>query len=149
MVTRGDVLLKARNGSPLPANSAIDKDGEVTTDAQAVDAILPIGGHKGAALALAVQALAVLAGGLPIPSPGVGYALLFIALRTDAFISAASYNASLRALLDAVTDDEGHETQAQVRLPGEQGEALLAQARLKGFDVPDSLFAELTRLSGM
>src|SRR5262249_49040944 len=50
-----------RGAEPVPADWAVDADGRPTTDAQAAlkGALQPIGGPKGAALALMVEVLAV------------------------------------------------------------------------------------------
>ena len=60
-----DLQFRQRLGIPLPEGVAIDEHGRPTTDAGAArrGAILPFGGHKGYALALAMHALGVLCGG--------------------------------------------------------------------------------------
>ena len=57
-----DLQFRQRLGIPLPEGVAIDEDGAPTTDAAAArrGALLPFGGHKGYALALAMHALGVL-----------------------------------------------------------------------------------------
>jgi LDH2 family malate/lactate/ureidoglycolate dehydrogenase len=57
-----DLQFRQRLGIPLPEGVAIDEHGRPTTDAAAArrGAILPFGGHKGYALALAMHALGVL-----------------------------------------------------------------------------------------
>src|SRR5881409_1332749 len=77
-----DLQFRQRLAIPLPEGVAIDEDGRPTTDAEAArrGAILPFGGHKGYALALAMHALGVLCGGMP-DQEGAGY--LFIAFKPD------------------------------------------------------------------
>ncbi|MGJ8723397.1 MAG: Ldh family oxidoreductase [Roseibacillus sp.] len=54
----------ARNsGKELPADSAIDRDGKVTTDPNRVHALLPFGTHKGYGLSLINEVLAAFIGG--------------------------------------------------------------------------------------
>src|SRR6185295_3948107 len=57
-----DMQFRQRLGIPLPEGVAIDERGRPTTEAGAArrGAILPFGGHKGYALALAMHALGVL-----------------------------------------------------------------------------------------
>jgi LDH2 family malate/lactate/ureidoglycolate dehydrogenase len=65
MVARGRIKLAEMNGAEIPSGWAIDPDGRSTTDPSRAlaGALLPVGGHKGYALALAVEILtAVLAG---------------------------------------------------------------------------------------
>jgi len=59
-IARGDIELHAREGRPIPAHWAIDRDGEPTTDARAAleGAMRTFGGHKGSALAAMVELLA-------------------------------------------------------------------------------------------
>jgi LDH2 family malate/lactate/ureidoglycolate dehydrogenase len=58
---RGEIQIHLRDGKPLPEGWAIDADGNPTTDPKAAlaGAQLPFGGHKGAAIALMVEMLAV------------------------------------------------------------------------------------------
>jgi len=62
-----DLQFRQRLGIPVPEGVAIDERGRPTTDAAAArrGALLPFGGHKGYALALAMHALGVLASGVP------------------------------------------------------------------------------------
>ena len=59
-VARGKIAALAREGKPLPPGWALDASGQPTTDAQAALAgmLSPLGGAKGFALALIVEALA-------------------------------------------------------------------------------------------
>ena len=60
-MARGDIMLAARDGNDVPIGSGVDADGDDTTDPSAIlngGVQLPIGGHKGAALALMVELMA-------------------------------------------------------------------------------------------
>jgi delta1-piperideine-2-carboxylate reductase len=60
-ISNGDLRLAARDGRTLAGNVGIDKQGQASTDPQAVldgGALLPFGGYKGAALSLMVEILA-------------------------------------------------------------------------------------------
>ena len=58
-VARGKLMVAAREGKPIPAGWALDKDGNPTTDPKAglEGMMLPAGGAKGAMLALTVELL--------------------------------------------------------------------------------------------
>jgi LDH2 family malate/lactate/ureidoglycolate dehydrogenase len=60
IVARGEVELHRRAGKPLPEGWGVDIHGKPTRDAAAVldGAIMPFGGHKGAAIGLMVELLA-------------------------------------------------------------------------------------------
>ena len=62
---KGKIHIYELNGKPLPAGWALDKDGNETTDAAAAvkGILLPLGGHKGYALAMAVDAVSALLSG--------------------------------------------------------------------------------------
>ena len=57
VVARGKIRKAARNGETIPDNWATDEEGNFTTDPNAAlnGALLPVGGPKGSALALAVD----------------------------------------------------------------------------------------------
>lgn len=57
VVARGKIILAAKKGEKIPEGWAINKDGEVTTDAQEAlnGAVLPFGGPKGYAIALLID----------------------------------------------------------------------------------------------
>jgi LDH2 family malate/lactate/ureidoglycolate dehydrogenase len=62
-VAMGRVQQLKREGKPLPPAAAVDKDGNPTTDPNAVAALVPFGAHKGYGLALINEVVAALIGG--------------------------------------------------------------------------------------
>ncbi len=65
-ITHGDLLTAADLGAPLPPDAAVDRHGAPTTDPADVAALRSIGGsHKTFALAMAVELLCCLGGGVP------------------------------------------------------------------------------------
>ena len=65
-VARGKIAAAAKNGSPIPEGWAVDRDGNPITDAKAAlqGMLAPLGGAKGFALGLMVEALSgALSGG--------------------------------------------------------------------------------------
>ena len=76
-VAMGRVQALKREGKQLPPGAAVDKDGNPTTDPNAVASLLPFGAHKGYGLSLINELMGALIGGsLPthrgraVPSPG-------------------------------------------------------------------------------
>ena len=63
VVAMGRVQQFKREGKPLPPNAAVDKDGNVTTDPNAVAALTPFGAHKGYGLSLIDELVSALIGG--------------------------------------------------------------------------------------
>ena len=68
VLAHGDVQIAARDGHMLPPDAGVDAAGQPTRDPHAVldgGALLPFGGHKGAAIALMIEIMAAaLTGGL-------------------------------------------------------------------------------------
>jgi ureidoglycolate dehydrogenase (NAD+) len=63
VVAMGRVQQLKREGASLPANAAVDKDGNPTTDANKAEALLPFGAHKGYGLSLINELVGGLIGG--------------------------------------------------------------------------------------
>ncbi len=103
-ITNGEVARCAQRGETLQEGCAVDGEGNPTVDPEAAKqgALLPFGGHKGSAVALAVQLLAgPLVGALPVPKPRVGYGLLLLGVSHDAFQSSTQYYGAVDELLQA------------------------------------------------
>ena len=152
-VARGKVMVAARKGEPIPLGWALDRDGLPTTDANAAltGSMLPMGGSKGAMLALVVELLACALTGAAFGfeadsffvdegnRPRLGQA--FLVIDPDALAGRATYLERVETLVTAMTDDPG------VRLPGLRREALAAAAARDGVEIPDALARELARLA--
>ncbi|MFO1266008.1 MAG: Ldh family oxidoreductase [Rubrivivax sp.] len=159
-VARGKVMVAAKEGKPIPAGWALDKQGRPTTDAKAAleGSMLPIGAvssPKGAMLALVVELLvtAVIGANFGFEAssffvdegnrPGIGQAFIVIdpgalAGSTDG----AGYLDRLEVLVSEMLSDDG------VRLPGARREDLRRKAEADGLNVPDAMLASLSALAG-
>lgn len=122
VVARGKIVMAATMGQPIPEGWAIDREGRPTLDAEAAleGAVLPMGGYKGAGLALIIDALCgVLTGaafGIHIVNlyddghevQNLGH--FFMALNVDALMPVATFKARM--------DDYVREVRGQPRMPG-------------------------------
>jgi (2R)-3-sulfolactate dehydrogenase (NADP+) len=153
-VTRGKIMVCAREGKPIPLGWAVDKDGNPTTDAKAAltGSLNAIGGAKGAALALMVEVLCVALTGAafsfendsyfePGNKPRIGHAIL--AIDPGALAGSESYFSRLEVMIANMLRDEG------VRLPGTRRQKLVAAARVGGLQVGDAQLSELLALAGL
>jgi (2R)-3-sulfolactate dehydrogenase (NADP+) len=152
-VARGKVMVAARQGVPIPLGWALDRDGMPTTDANAALAgsMLPMGGSKGAMLALVVEllvcSLTSAAFGFEADSffvdegnrPRLGQA--FLVIDPDALAGRDAYGERVETLVAAMLEDPG------VRLPGVRREALAATAAREGIEIAPALADELARLA--
>jgi (2R)-3-sulfolactate dehydrogenase (NADP+) len=153
-VARGKLMVAAKEGKPIPLGWAQDAEGRPTTDPKAglTGSMLPMGGTKGAMLALVVEllvtALTGAAMGFEASSffvdegnrPRIGQA--FLALDPDALAGRDVYFERVETLIAEMTQDEG------VRLPGDRRAALAARAAETGVALPQALADQLHRLAG-
>lgn len=151
-VARGKIMTAAQNGDPIPAGWALDATGQPTIDARAALAgtLLPVGGGKGAALALMVEILAVALSGANFafeassffddkgPPPGIGHVLM--AIDPAAFSGADHFCDRLTVLVDAIEGDGA-------RLPGSRRLAQREAALRNGVEVDASLLARIEELA--
>lgn len=152
-VVRGRIMLYAEQGKAIPLGWALDSDGQPTTDAKAAltGSLFPIGGAKGAMLALMVELICCALTGAafgfendsyfePGGKPRIGHAL--IAIDPAALAGRAVYLDRIDVMIAAMLADEG------VRLPGVRRAAAQARAQAEGVAVPEKLFAQISRLAG-
>jgi (2R)-3-sulfolactate dehydrogenase (NADP+) len=152
-VARGKILTAAQKGEAIPEGWAVDETGKSTTDAKAAlsGALQPIGGAKGAALALMVEVLAVALTGAKFgfeassffdaegPPPGVGQFLM--AIDPGAFGGADAF-ADRMATLAGMIEGNG-----DARLPGSRRIALREKAAREGVTVDAKLLAEVQAIA--
>ena len=129
-VARGTINGYAQRGQAIPEGWAVDADGLPTTDAKLAltGALVPLGGTKGAALALVVELLCVALTGAAFGfeadgffteagnQPRLGQALLVI--DPGALAGQGAYLARIEALIGAMLEDAG------VRIPGSRHAAM-------------------------
>jgi (2R)-3-sulfolactate dehydrogenase (NADP+) len=140
-VARGKLMVAAKKGEAIPLGWALDADGNPTTDPKKglEGSMLPMGGVKGAMLALMVELLVTTLTGAHFGAeadtffvdegnqPRLGQA--FIVIDPGALGGTAVYGERIEALLAAMLVDEG------VRLPGQRRFDLMARADASGIDV--------------
>jgi (2R)-3-sulfolactate dehydrogenase (NADP+) len=150
-VARGKLMVAAKAGQPIPVGWALDADGRPTTDPQAglAGSMLPMGGNKGAMLALVVELLVTALTGAAIGfeatsffvdagnRPRLGQA--FLVVDPDALGGQAVCAERIETLVAAMLEDPG------VRLPGHRRAALAEEAARNGVAIPEALAMELAR----
>ena len=152
-VARGKIMTAAQKGDPIPEGWANDAEGNPTTDAAAAlkGTLTPIGGSKGAALALMVELMAAALTGANLafqassffdadgPPPGIGQFL--IAIDPAAFGGEQAFAERLESLAGEIDAD------GAARLPGTRRLALREAARRDGVFVKDAMFAQLQQIA--
>ncbi len=151
-VVRGRIMMAMKRGERIPEGWALDRDGKPTTDPkEAIEhgSLFPIGGAKGAMLALMFELIcAALTGAAIGPEadsffseegnrPRIGQA--FIAIDPGGLAGMDRYWERTETIVSTMLADP------EVRLPGARrfsAEALAA----KGIEVPDELLAQIEKL---
>src|SRR6266702_1940296 len=125
------------DGDPLAEGVAIDERGRPTTDAAAArrGALLPFGGHKGYALALAMHAL------------GVSAEYLFIAYKPGLFVPLKEYRRALTAEIAAIKATPRQAGVDEIRIPGERAHRERARLAREGIEIDRRIHDALTRLA--
>jgi (2R)-3-sulfolactate dehydrogenase (NADP+) len=152
-VTRGKIMVAMQKGEKIPEGWALDRDGRPTTDPkEAIErgSLFPIGGAKGAMLALAFELVcAALTGAAIGPEadsffsesgnkPRIGQA--FLAVDPGALAGMEKYFERVEAVVRRMLADEG------VRLPGARRFASEKKLRAEGIEIPDDLLAKIEQL---
>jgi (2R)-3-sulfolactate dehydrogenase (NADP+) len=152
-VARGKIMVAARAGNAIPLGWALDRDGRPTTDAKAAleGSMLPMGGTKGAMLALVVELLVTALTGAALGfeassffveegnRPRIGQA--FLVIDPDALAGRDVYLERIETLIAAMLED------ADVRLPGVRRVALSRQANTDRVDISQALADQLRALA--
>ena len=149
-VVRGKIMMAMRRGERIPEGWALDRDGKPTTDPkEAIErgSLFPIGGAKGAMLALMFELICASLTGAAIGpeadsffaeqgnKPRIGQ--VFIAIDPPA--GAEAYFERVETVVKAMLADP------EVRLPGSRRFAA-QKAAAKGIEVPDELLAQIDKL---
>ena len=152
-VTRGKIMVMAKEGKAIPPGWAVDRDGHPTTDAQAAltGSLTAIGGVKGTALALMVEVLCVALTGAalsrendsyfePGNKPRIGHAIL--AINPQSLAGSDVYFSRIDDMISGMLADAG------VRLPGSRRQLATIRAQTEGVAIADGLHQELLKLAG-
>ncbi|KAK5053875.1 hypothetical protein LTR84_001837 [Exophiala bonariae] len=146
-IIHAQVLLAQRTGDPLPPDTAIDADGNVTTDpAAALDGALAIwGGAKGSGLAVAVQLLGVLAGSPALPPNLAEFGFFVIAVDPARFRPIDEFKAQVEVLIEAFHGTEGADGMSALRMPFERSNRVRERTREEGILDVDPVVLEKLR----
>jgi len=152
-VTRGKIMVAMQKGEKIPEGWALDRHGKPTTDPkEAIErgTLFPIGGTKGAMLALAFELVcAALTGAAIGPEadsffseqgnkPRIGQ--VFLAIDPGALAGMEKYFERVETVVRCMLADEG------VRLPGAKRFASEKKLQREGIEVADDLMARIEKL---
>lgn len=142
-----DLSLRERLGTPLPEGVAIDEQGLPTTDPAAArrGALLPFGGHKGYALALAMQALGVLAGSALNADKDYGY--LMMALQPDLLLPLEEFRNGLAEEITRIKNTPRQPGVDEIRIPSERAIREREKNRREGIVIDRKIHDQLLKLA--
>ncbi|MFJ5714209.1 Ldh family oxidoreductase [Neobacillus sp. NPDC093127] len=159
IAARGKIILAAKQGNPIPDGWAMDEDGLPTNDAEAAlrGSVLPLGGAKGSALALAVEIMTgVLSGAAFGPhvknlydeaeteQANVGH--FFLLLDIEKFMHLSTFFESLEHLLTEMKEVPKAPGTNEIRYPGERRRRDRERRQLEGIVLSPSVEEELSKL---
>jgi ureidoglycolate dehydrogenase (NAD+) len=151
-VSNGKVLAARDRGEPVPIGWGLDAEGHDTTDPKKIATLLPLGGPKGSGLSLLIECLTSLAVGNPLISLALlsgGLAenpvLNGVAIAVDlaALGDLDKFTAEVDRLGDAITGLPRAEGVERILLPGERGDAILAEREASGVPVATGTWKRL------
>lgn len=158
-VARGKVTLAQKTGQPIPEGWGVDKEGNPTTDPQAVlsgGAMLPVGGPKGYALSLLVEVLcSCLTGADNGQTMGSFYdfsrtqnsGFCFAALNLGGVVEGPEWEERMEALLGSIQACPRRPGVDRILLPGQPERENWEKARREGVSLPSAVEEELKGLS--
>jgi (2R)-3-sulfolactate dehydrogenase (NADP+) len=152
-VVRGRIMMAMRKGERIPEGWALDRHGKPTTDPkEAIEhgSLFPIGGAKGAMLALMFELVCAALTGASIGpeadsffseegnKPRIGQA--FIAIDPAALAGTDKFSERTETIVSTMLADK------EVRLPGVRRFAAEKAARAGGIDIAEDLLAQIEAL---
>jgi (2R)-3-sulfolactate dehydrogenase (NADP+) len=153
-VVRGRIMMAMRKGEKIPEGWALDRHGKPTADPkEAIEhgSLFPIGGAKGAMLALMFELIcAALTGAAIGPEadsffseagnrPRIGQS--FIAIDPGTLAGREKYSERVETVVTTMLADP------EVRLPGARRFAAEKRALSEGIEVPEDLIAQVAKLA--
>ena len=155
IVARGNIIAAQKNGQPIPAGWALDRDGNPTTDASEalLGTVLTMAGHKGYALALLVELFSGVLSGSAI-GPGVGSMYKNLDRKQDvghffclfdvrAFLDYSEYLRRIDETIDRIKASRKRPGVEEILVPGERSARKARANTLQGIPVSPETLAEL------
>lgn len=151
----GKVLVAKNAGKKLPEGQIIDKDGQPSTNPQALydgGSILPIAGHKGSALNVMIDMMAgiISGGGCTAPEENkVINCMTSIAISMDALGDVDRRQTEIKRFTDWVKASPGIDPDRPVLIPGENGRRVARQRRENGIPLDQTTYESLFQAAGL
>ncbi len=160
-VARGNIILAAKENRPIPEGWAIDADGNSTTDAQKAlkGAVLPVGGAKGYAMALAVEILSGVVSGAAYGNhvgwiyddsqKPVNIGHFFMAMNIEPFMPKDEYLNRVEHMIAEIKSVPGAKGYDHILIPGERKNIKTSQRLKEGIPIDAVLLNELNDIAAV
>jgi len=154
-ISNGKILQSRASGATLPQGTVLTAAGEATTNPQAAEILLPLGGPKGSGLSLMFEMLASVLAAAPIQARALGAekrtrhtanaAMLAIDIATFRPVDDFTRDAdTLAAVLKSLPRQAGFD---EILMPGERSGRTEAQRRKSGIPIQAKLWEELAGIA--
>lgn len=155
IIARGNIISAEKEGRPIPLGWAINREGKSTTNAKEAleGAVLPVGGAKGYALALAVEVIAGIVSGSAygkhvgwiydesLEPVNIGHS--FIVFDINRLIAFEDYNDRMNDMIQEIKSIPLMEGVDEIRIPGENRSRINAERKVSGIPLTQKLVEEL------
>lgn len=161
ITARGNIILAEREGKPIPEGWAINKEGQITTDAKEalLGAVLPLAGHKGYGMALIIDILSgVLTGSAygtevgsfvpPDYSKPLDFGHILLAINIESFMDRELFNKRLAHFISMIKESKPAHGFSEILIPGEGRMKRNAASYEKGIELQKSTVEKLKELCG-
>jgi ureidoglycolate dehydrogenase (NAD+) len=156
-VVAGGKLKEYRvTGAPLDSGWAIDAEGRPTTDPKKAAVPLPLGGFKGAGLAMMIECMAGLMVGNPTITPAItgvpggnmhNQNALVGAIDPAAFGDPAEYKRNTAALVAAIKALPKGAGMDEITVPGERGDAVFEERGRNGIPIDPAIWKQMEKIA--
>ncbi len=136
-----DLQFRVRRREQIPEGVALDANGQPTRDPAEVAMLLPLAGHKGFALALAMQALGVFTSSAQDAQRIYGY--VFITMKPDLLGPADEFRRAMSDMLAEVKAAKKQPGVTDIRLPSEHSFANRDRLRREGIEIDLAIYEAL------
>jgi ureidoglycolate dehydrogenase (NAD+) len=156
VVAGGNLRERRVTGEPLEPGWAIDAEGRPTTDPKKAAVPLPLGGYKGAGLAMMIECMAGLMVGNPTITPAItgvpggnlhNQNALVGALDPAVFGDAAEYKRNTAALVAAIKALPKGAGTEEITVPGERGDRVFEERGKHGIPIAPAIWKQMQKVA--
>ncbi len=150
-MTYGALMLAAKENKRVPIGVVLDESGNPSTNPEDADngCQLPMAGHKGYALGLAIEVLAGLFIGAKSGKDAVAGSdgIFIIAFKPDMFVPQDEYSRNITALISEIIHSQPAPGVKEIRVPGENYSSIVSKKLETGYcEIADIVYDDILNL---